>query len=51
MVQLLSIGADALDSFITGDSFDAGASDISAAFLLLISLPLWLAFKQRRGVE
>ncbi|MCD6111574.1 MAG: hypothetical protein J7K08_07930 [Thermoplasmata archaeon] len=50
-VQMLSIGADALDSLITGETYNAWDADISAAFLLLTSLPLWLAFRQRKGVE
>lgn len=49
-VQILSAGADALDSLITGEPFNPGSADISAAFLFLISLPMWAVFRQKKGV-
>jgi hypothetical protein len=53
VMYALMMGADLLDSMITGESwsFDPGAYNIPAMVLLLLSLPSWYLVMQREDFE
>jgi hypothetical protein len=51
IMYILIMGADALDALVNGEpwEFDAGAYNLPAIILFLLSLPCWLVMKEREN--